>query len=288
MNQSPILAVIGGSGLYEFPYLENTVTHEVETPFGFPSSPIIVGELVGKKVAFLARHGIGHVYMPSEVNYRANIFALKKLGVNRIVSISACGSLREDFHPGDIVIPNQVVDLTHRRPRTFFGEGIVVHTSVAEPFCESLSNLLIDAARSTEANLHTCGTYVTIEGPRFSTKAESNLYREWGMSVIGMTACPEVFLAKEAEICYATMAHVTDYDVWHISEKPVTAEMVVEVLNKNTSTAQKAILELVKNLEEENRCDCQHSLKDAIMTKRDKISEEAQTKLAPILGKYLS
>lgn len=288
MTQKPILAIIGGSGLYQFPSLENTKLQEVDTPYGKPSSPIISGELSGKPVAFLARHGIGHIYMPSEVNYRANIFALKTLGATRIVSISACGSLREDFRPGDIVIPDQIVDFTHQRPRTFFGEGIVAHIGAAEPYCKNISSQVYEAVKATGAVVHKGGTYITIEGPRFSTKAESNLYREWGMSIIGMTACPEVFLAKEAEICYSTMAHVTDYDVWHVSEKPVTVEMVVKVLHQNTEIAQQAILNLVNNLDEKNDCECQNHLKDAIMTQKEKISDETRKKIAPIIQKYYS
>jgi 5'-methylthioadenosine phosphorylase len=287
MTDSPVLAIIGGSGLYRFPSLENSQTVEIDTPFGQPSSPIITGDLFGKNIAFLARHGVGHVFLPSEVNYRANIYALKTLGVPRIVSISACGSLREDFKPGEIVIPDQIVDLTRSRSRTFFGDGIVAHIGAADPFCKNLSSQLIQAVRSTRAITHKGGTYITIEGPRFSTKAESNLYREWGMSVIGMTACPEVFLAREAEICYATMAHVTDYDVWHSSEKPVTVEMVIETLNHNTGIAQDAVIELVKNLPEKRDCECDQNLKDAIMTQRDKIDPEVKKKLAPIIKKYI-
>lgn len=287
MTDSPVLAIIGGSGLYRFPSLENSQTVEIDTPFGQPSSPIITGDLFGKNIAFLARHGVGHVFLPSEVNYRANIYALKTLGVSRIVSISACGSLREDFKPGEIVIPDQIVDLTRSRSRTFFGDGIVAHIGAADPFCKNLSSQLIQAVRSTRAITHKGGTYITIEGPRFSTKAESNLYREWGMSVIGMTACPEVFLAREAEICYATMAHVTDYDVWHSSEKPVTVEMVIETLNHNTGIAQDAVIELVKNLPENRDCECDQNLKDAIMTQRDKIDPEVKKKLAPIIKKYI-
>ena len=287
MTDNPILAIIGGSGLYRFPSLENIQSLEVDTPFGRPSSPIITGHLYGKKVAFLARHGIGHVFPPSEVNYRANIFALKSLGVPRIVSISACGSLREDYKPGEIVVPDQIVDFTRGRQRTFFGDGIVAHIGAADPFCKDLSSRVIKAVASTGAVLHKSGTYITIEGPRFSTKAESNLYREWGMSIIGMTACPEVFLAREAEICYATMAHVTDYDVWHVSEKPVTVEMVIEILNKNTEIAQEAVRELVKNLDENRNCECDHNLKDAIMTQREKINPEAKSRLTPIIGKYI-
>jgi 5'-methylthioadenosine phosphorylase len=287
MTDSPVLAIIGGSGLYRFPSLENSQTVEIDTPFGQPSSPIITGDLFGKNIAFLARHGVGHVFLPSEVNYRANIYALKTLGVPRIVSISACGSLREDFKPGEIVIPDQIVDLTRSRSRTFFGDGIVAHIGAADPFCKNLSSQLIQAVRSTRAITHKGGTYITIEGPRFSTKAESNLYREWGMSVIGMTACPEVFLAREAEICYATMAHVTDYDVWHSSEKPVTVDMVIETLNHNTGIAQDAVIELVKNLPENRDCECDQNLKDAIMTQRDKIDPDVKKKLAPIIKKYI-
>ena len=287
MTDSPVLAIIGGSGLYRFPSLENTQSVEIDTPFGQPSSPIITGELFGNRIAFLARHGLGHVFLPSEVNYRANIYALKALGVPRIVSISACGSLREDFKPGEIVIPDQIVDLTRTRPRTFFGDGIVAHIGAADPFCKDLSSQVIQAVKATGAVTHKDGTYITIEGPRFSTKAESNLYREWGMSVIGMTACPEVFLAREAEICYATMAHVTDYDVWHSSEKPVTVEMVIETLKHNTGIAQDAVIELVKNLPENRYCECDQNLKDAIMTQRDKIDPVVKKKLAPIIKKYI-
>ncbi len=230
MNENPVMAVIGGSGLYQFPSLENARQFDIETPFGMPSSPITIGDLYGKKVAFLSRHGIGHSITPTEVNSRANIYALKSIGVTRIVSVSACGSLREDFRPGQIVIPNQLVDFTSLRQKSFFGEGIVAHIGSAEPFCKDLSNLVNEALKSCGVVVHNSGTYITIEGPRFSTKAESNLFREWGMSIIGMTACPEAFLAREAEICYVTMAHVTDYDVWHTNELPVTVEMVIKVL----------------------------------------------------------
>jgi len=287
MNDCSFLAIIGGSGLYRFPQMKNVEEIEIDTPFGKPSSPIFLGELSGRKIAFLARHGIGHVYLPSEVNYRANIFALKSIGVNRIVSVSACGSLREDFRPGHIVIPDQLMDLTHKRERTFFGEGLVAHIGAADPYCPILSQLVRKSLLPTGAEIHMGGTYITIEGPRFSTKAESNLYREWGMSVIGMTACPEVFLAREAEICYATMAHVTDYDVWHVSEEPVTVEMVIRVLNENTATAQQAIRNLVEIMPDEFNCGCSKILDSAIMTSFEKIPEETKKKLAPIIGKYL-
>ena len=287
MDKKPILGVIGGSGLYDFPALEKKKDVKVRTPFGEPSSPIIVGELSGKSVAFLARHGIGHIYTPSEVNYRANIYALKSIGVDRIVSISACGSLREDYSPGQIVIPDQIFDFTHKRERSFFGQGAVVHVSASDPFCPDLSNEVFQAVLNTGATVHKSGTYITIEGPRFSTKAESNLYREWGMSIIGMTACPEVFLAREAEICYSTMAHVTDYDVWHMSEEPVTVEMVVKVLMANTEIAQKAIANLVNKLPQKRTCDCEIALKDAVMTRRDLLPKESNGKPDLLLGKYL-
>jgi 5'-methylthioadenosine phosphorylase len=287
MESKPVLAIIGGSGLYNFPALKKTQSLEIDTPFGKPSSPVILGEISGRKVAFLARHGIGHVYMPSEVNYRANIYALKTLGVTRVVSVSACGSLREDYSPGHIVIPNQLVDLTHKRARTFFGDGIVAHIGAADPYCESLSQLAYISLLDSGATIHKGGTYITIEGPRFSTKAESNLYREWGMSVIGMTACPEAFLAREAEMCYTTMAHVTDYDVWHVSEEPVTVEMVVRVLQKNTQIAQQSIVNLVEKIPDENNCGCQNILKDSIMTQPDKISVETRKKLDILIKKYI-
>jgi 5'-methylthioadenosine phosphorylase len=287
MNENPVLAVIGGSGLYQFPSLKNGRLLSIDTPFGNPSSPITIGEISGKKVAFLARHGIGHTLLPTEVNSRANIYALKSIGATRIVSVSACGSLREDFQPGQIVIPDQLVDFTSLRARSFFGEGIVAHISTADPFCKNLSNSVIEALKPTGAVVHKGGTYITIEGPRFSTKAESNLFREWGMSIIGMTACPEAFLAREAEICYATMAHVTDYDVWHTSELPVTVEMVVKVLNQNTALAQDAIERLVQLLPASNDCGCQIILKDAIMTNRDRIPDQTIKRLGILVKKYL-
>ncbi|HSK89253.1 MAG TPA: S-methyl-5'-thioadenosine phosphorylase, partial [Anaerolineales bacterium] len=218
MTEHVTLAIIGGSGLYAMAGLSDTQEHHITTPFGKTSAPIIVGTLEGQRVAFLARHGIGHHITPSEVPYRANIYALKSLGVQRIVSISACGSLQQEFAPGHIVIPDQIYDNTHGRARSFFGEGLVAHISVADPFCADLSGQLESAVRMAGGTTHRGGSFITIEGPRFSTKAESNTYRSWGMSIIGMTASPEAFLAREAEICYATMAHVTDYDVWHVSE----------------------------------------------------------------------
>lgn len=286
MDASPVLGVIGGSGLYGMAGLQDTESIEVETPFGSPSAPIIVGSLAGKRVAFLARHGIGHHISPTEVNYRANIFALKKLGVRKVVSISACGSLREDYAPGHIVVPDGIFDYTHARARSFFGEGLVAHIGVADPLCSDFSQQVFNALQSAGAVAHQGGALITIEGPRFSTRAESNVYRSWGMSIIGMTASPEVFLAREAELCYAIMAHVTDYDVWHVSEDPVSVEMVVRTLLHNTEIAQNAVRLLVENLEEED-CECQHALKDSIITAHDRIPRETREKLDLLIGKYI-
>ncbi len=287
MTKLADLAVIGGSGLYEMPGLRSVREHNIDTPFGKTSAPIIVGTLEGQQVAFLARHGIGHHITPSEVPYRANIYALKSLGVQRIVSISACGSLKEELAPGHIVIPDQIYDNTHKRARSFFGEGLVAHISVADPFCTDLSDQVEAAVRQAEGIVHRGGAFITIEGPRFSTKAESNTYRSWGMSIIGMTASPEVFLAREAEICYATMAHVTDYDVWHVSEAPVTVEMVIQTLNKNTAIAQEAVRILASHLKPERNCDCDHALATALITRKDVIPAETRQKLDLLVNKYL-
>jgi 5'-methylthioadenosine phosphorylase len=288
MKNRPVLAVIGGSGLYEMPGLQDTTQHDIDTPFGKPSAPIIVGSLDGKIVAFLARHGIGHTISPTEVNSRANIYALKTLGIKHVVSISACGSLREDYAPGHIVIPDQVFDFTRDRKRSFFEEGHVAHVSVAEPFCLELGKLVYQSVEKTGAIVHNGGTYITIEGPRFSTRAESNVYRSWGMSIIGMTTSPEAFLAREAEMCYAVMAHVTDYDVWHISEEPVTAEIVIRVLHQNTETAQQSIRNLVQILDPDRDCEHHHALETAFITNPSAISAEARQRLKLLTEKYQS
>ena len=287
MQAHPTLAVIGGSGLYEIPGLGDPQEHNATTPFGNPSAPIVTGDLEGQQVAFLARHGIGHHISPSEINYRANIFALKSLGVERIVSISACGSLREDFAPGDIVIPDQLFDFTRGRKRTFFEDGFVAHISVADPYCHYLSNEVFQAVDQTKATVHKSGAFITVEGSRFSTRAESNTFRAWGMSIIGMTTSPEAFLAREAEICYAVMAHVTDFDVWHISEDPVTVEMVIEILNRNTQIAQQSIRNLVNLLKPERNCDCSRALSDAFITRTDVIPAETRQRLSLLVDKYL-
>ena len=287
MTETVSLALIGGSGLYEMSGLSDPREHDITTPFGKTSAPIVVGTLEGERVAFLARHGIGHHITPSEVPYRANIYALKSLGVERIVSISACGSLQEDFAPGHIVIPDQIYDNTHGRARSFFGEGLVAHVSVADPFCRDLSDQLEAAVGLAGGVVHRGGSFITIEGPRFSTRAESNTYRTWGMSIIGMTASPEAFLAREAEICYATMAHVTDYDVWHVSEAPVTVEMVIQTLNKNTAIAQEAVRILARQLKHARDCDCEHALATALITRKDVIPEATRQKLDLLVHKYL-
>ncbi len=286
MADTPVLGVIGGSGLYQMSGLQDTTSVDVDTPFGRPSAPVVIGTLSGKRVAFLARHGIGHHILPGEVNYRANIYALKKLGIRKVVSISACGSLREDYAPGQIVIPDQIFDFTRNRPRSFFGEGMVAHVGVADPLCADLSQRVLEAVRSAGGTAHSGGALITIEGPRFSTKAESNAYRQWGMSIIGMTASPEVFLAREAELCFAIMAHVTDYDVWHVTEEPVSVEVVIRTLMRNTEIAQKAVQALLENLSDED-CACQHALKDAIITAHDRIPAETRRRLDLLVGNYL-
>lgn len=287
MNETPVLAVIGGSGLYQFDMLKNVRSVEVQTPFGEPSSPITIGDINGKSVAFLARHGLGHTIPPSDVPYQANIYAIKSLGVKHVVSVSACGSLRESYAPGHIVIPNQIIDLTHKRERSFFGKGLVAHVSVADPFCDELSSLLEKSIKTTHAVYHRGGAYITIEGPRFSTKGESGLYRQWGLDIIGMTASPEVFLAREAELCYTTMAHVTDYDVWHISEGTVTVEMVIKTLMKNIRVAQEIIMEMVEKIDPSLECECQHALQNAIITNPDNIDSEKKNKLGLLIEKYI-
>jgi 5'-methylthioadenosine phosphorylase len=281
------LAVIGGSGLYSMTGLTDTTEYDLETPFGKPSAPIVMGTLEGSRIAFLARHGTGHYIMPTDVPYRANIYALKALGVERIVSINACGSLREDYAPGDIVIPDQIFDNTRDRARTFFGEGLVAHIGVADPFCPDLSTRLVIAVTESSVKVHRGGAFIIIEGPRFSTKIESNAYRAWGMSIVGMTAAPEAFLAREAEMCYAVMAHVTDYDVWHISEAPVTVEMVLKTLNKNTQAAQASIRHLVTTLPEKRACSCDSALASAIITAPSAIPAATRQKMDLLVKKYL-
>jgi 5'-methylthioadenosine phosphorylase len=281
------IGIIGGSGFYQMPGIEETWEVEVDTPFGPPSAPIIVGRLAGKQVAFLARHGRGHRHIPSEVPVRANIYALKSLGVERILSISAVGSLREEIHPLDVVIPDEYVDWTRGRPGTFFGRGIVVHVSVEPPACPHLREQLREACQRAGARVHYGGNYICIEGPAFSTKAESRVYRQWGMDIIGMTAMPEAKLAREAEICYATLALVTDYDVWHECEAAVTIEMVLDNLRKNTAMAQDVVRTVVPMLDGARDCCCANALSTAIITAPEAIPVEESERLQLLLGRYL-
>ena len=287
-DNGPVLGIIGGSGLYDMAGLSEVVEHDVTTPFGKPSDPVVVGVLAGQRVAFLARHGRGHRFTPSEVNYRANIYALKMLGVERVVAVSACGSLREDYAPGHIVIPDQLYDNTKGRERSFFGGGLVVHVGVADPFCPTLSGQLYEAVAATGATVHRGGAFITIEGPRFSTRAESATFRGWGMSLVGMTTSPEAFLAREAELCYACMAHVTDYDVWHTSEAPVTVEMVIRTLHQNTRLAQDAIGRLAGAAANRAECPCPDALASAMITSRPYIPAETASRLGLLVGKYLA
>jgi len=284
-----ILGIIGGSGIYDMEALQDVKELCVETPFGDPSDAIVLGTLAGIRVAFLPRHGRGHRIMPTELNARANIYSLKSLGVEYIVSVSACGSLREDYAPRDIVIPDQIFDRTKGRASTFFGGGLVVHVGFDEPFCPVLSELVYQAVRETQATVHKGGTFIIIEGPQFSTKAESRIYRQWGADIIGMTALPEAKLAREAEICYAAMAHVTDYDVWHEAEGPVSVAMVIENLQANTVIAKQALAYLARMIAEkkERSCMCASALASAIITQRDQIPETVRRDLALLLDKHL-
>jgi 5'-methylthioadenosine phosphorylase len=281
------LAVIGGSGLYNMDALTGVKEYQLKTPFGDPSDALVVGSLAGQRVGFLPRHGRGHRILPTEVNHRANIYALKMMGVERILSVSACGSLREEYAPRHIVIPDQLFDRTRGRALTFFGNGLVAHIGLADPFCPHFSRLVYDAVKQTGATVHKGATLVTIEGPRFSTKAESSLFRQWGFGIIGMTAIPEANLAREAEMCYCCMAHVTDYDVWRVEEEPVTVAMVVERLLANVDVSKQAILNLIPTLPAERHCDCEHALRDALITDRAVIPDRVKRDLAPIIGKYV-
>jgi 5'-methylthioadenosine phosphorylase len=282
------IGIIGGSGLYQMDGLTDVREIGVETPFGKPSDNFILGMLEGARVAFLARHGRGHRLMPSELPFRANIYAMKLLGVERIISASAVGSLQERHAPMDIVIPDQFLDRTRGRVSTFFGEGVVAHISFAHPVCETLGGVLAGAGESSGIRIHRGGTYLCMEGPAFSTLAESRLYRSWGMDVIGMTNLQEAKLAREAEICYSTMALVTDYDCWHPDHNAVTVEMIIEYLNKNSVNAQVIIRDAVRRLAATPRdCKCGGALRHAILTQPAAIPAETKKKLAAIIGKYV-
>ncbi|MFQ5579342.1 MAG: S-methyl-5'-thioadenosine phosphorylase [Nitrospiria bacterium] len=282
------IGVFGGSGLYDMELLQEVKEVSVPTPFGRPSGKFIVGSLKGVPVAFLPRHGLGHTLLPSEINYRANIFAMKKLGVERILSVSAVGSMKEEIAPGDVVIPDQFYDLTKGRRSTFFGGGIVAHVSFADPVCPELTEVVSMAGQDVGGTIHRGGTYLCMEGPQFSSRAESDIHRGWGVSVIGMTNVTESKLAREAEICYVTMAMATDYDCWHIGAGPVTAEMVLKTLRENVALSKNMIQAAVGRIDLKRNCLCAEALNNAIVTDPSSIPRKLKSSLKPIMGKYLS
>ena len=287
MSEAISIGIIGGSGLYDMAELTNREERTVKTPFGDPSGPYLLGTLRGQRVAFLARHGAGHRLMPTELNYRANIFGMKQLGVEFILSASAVGSLQERYVPQHLVIPDQFFDRTKGRVSTFFGNGLVAHVAFAHPVCRVLGDVAFDACTAVGATVHKGGTYVCMEGPQFSTLAESKLYRSWGMDIIGMTNLQEAKLAREAEICYATVALVTDYDCWHPDHDSVTVDMIVQNLIANATTAQRVIADAVARLPYQRTCECAHALQHAILTRPDAIPDRVKQDLAPIIGRYV-
>jgi 5'-methylthioadenosine phosphorylase len=286
-ERKKIVGVIGGSGLYQMPGLARVREVRVATPFGRPSDVFFRGTLDGTDIVFLPRHGRGHIVLPTEINFRANIFGMKKLGVEHIISVSAVGSLQEEIAPGHVVIPDQFIDRTTQRPSTFFGRGIVAHVSLADPVCPALTEDLSRAAREERANVHNRGTYVCMEGPQFSTRAESRLYRSWGADVIGMTNLQEAKLAREAEICFATIALATDYDCWNEAAGDVDIEQVLAVLKQNVDLAQRIIRRVATRLPDERACGCASALKNAIITERKKIPAKTLRDLKLIVGKYI-
>ena len=279
-----LLGVIGGSGLYSMSELNIIEKVSVDTPFGAPSEDVVIGELNGTRMAFLPRHGVGHFIPPSEINFRANIFAMKKLGVGQIVSISAVGSMKENLQPGHFSIPHQFIDRTTRRISTFFTTGMVGHVALADPVCLATAEVLSLAAHKVNAIIHDGGTYVCIEGPQFSTRAESNIYRQWDVDVIGMTNATEAKLAREAGICYATLALVTDYDCWKEEEEPVTVEAVLDIMHKNIETAQKVLKELTSNFKGKRSCDCGSAAKNSVVTDSKRIPVQLKDKLSILIG----
>jgi 5'-methylthioadenosine phosphorylase len=283
----PTLGVIGGSGLYELPGLGAVERVRLSTPFGDPSDEFVIGRLGGTRLVFLPRHGRGHRLLPSELNFRANIYGMKQLGAEWIVSVSAVGSLREEIAPGHVVVPDQFIDRTRHRPDTFFGRGIVVHVGFADPLCPSLAKTLADAARGAGATVHSGGVYVCMEGPQFSTRAESHLYRSWGAHVIGMTNLQEAKLAREAEICLATLALATDYDCWNTAHGDVQIEDVLRVLAANVDLAKRTVAAVATRLPARAGCACANALANAIITDRAAIPEEVRRDLAPLIGRYL-
>ncbi|NJL17288.1 MAG: S-methyl-5'-thioadenosine phosphorylase [Nitrospira sp.] len=286
-NRHPTVGVIGGSGLYDIEGLTATRSVRVRTPFGAPSDAITVGTLEGIRVAFLSRHGRGHLLNPSGINYRANIFALKSLGVSHVISISAVGSMKESIQPGDVVVPDQFIDLTRHRASTFFDSGIVAHVAFGDPVCTELGEALFASAEQAGATVHRRGTYLCMEGPQFSTKAESRLYRQWGVDVIGMTNMPEAKLAREAELCYATMALVTDYDCWHETEEAVTVEAVLATLHRNVALAKQILRTVMPTFANPIECACHRALDHAILTAPKRIPVTVRKKLAVLIDRAL-
>ena len=282
------VGVIGGSGLYDIEGLTSARSIQVRTPFGAPSDAITVGSLEGIRVAFLSRHGRRHLLNPSGINYRANIFALKSLGVSHVISVSAVGSMKESIQPGDVVVPDQFIDLTKRRVSTFFNNGIVAHVAFGEPICAELGQALLSAGEKVGANLHRSGTYLCMEGPQFSTKAESRLYRQWGVDVIGMTNMPEAKLAREAELCYATVALVTDYDCWHETEEAVTVEAVLGTLHRNVALAKQILRAVMPAFVNPVECSCHRSLDNAILTAPNRIPPAVRKKFAVLIDRALA
>ena len=282
------IAIIGGSGLYELEGLTDVESVDIDTPFGRPSDAITVGTLEETRVAFLPRHGQGHRFNPTHIPVQANIYALKTLGVERIISVSAVGSLKEEFEPLHLVVPNQLIDRTRQRANTFFEHDMVVHVAFADPFCDQTSQMVVRAARELGVNVHSGGTMVVMEGPAFSSRAESFMYRSWGADLIGMTALPEAKLAREAEMCYATMAWVTDYDCWRQGGEAVTVELIIGNLLQNVAASKDLLRNLIPRLNGTRDCPCATALKDAIITPQDRVPEDLKRKLAPITGRYLS
>ena len=283
------LGVIGGTGIYDLKGFQIEDELSIDTPFGKPTDAVIVGSLGETRLAFLSRHGRGHRHIPHEINYRANLYALKSLGVVRVLSISAVGSMKEEIHPGEMVVVDQFFDRTRARPSTFFENGLVAHVAFGDPVCPQLSRLVVQAAKASGAQVHASGTYLCIDGPQFSTRAESQIYRSWGVDVIGMTNLPEAKLAREAELCFSTLALVTDYDCWHEDEEDVTVDSVLQTINKNTQRAKDTISELVQRLSKgtKRECGCSTSLQGAIMTSEERVDPDTRKKLDLLVHKYL-
>lgn len=282
------IGVIGGTGLYDVEGITGIQEVELDTPFGQPSDSIIIGSLEGVAVAFLPRHGRGHNFMPGEIPSRANIYALKSLGVEHIISVCSAGSFKEEIKPGDLLIPDQLIDRTRHRVSTFFGEGVVAHIPFADPFCPVLNRIIFEAAREAGASVHLGGTYLVMEGPAFSTRAESRLYRSWGADIVGMTALPEAKLAREAEICYSVIGRVSDYDSWHETREPVSVDVILDILHRNTDTAKRIIKLAVARISEGRDCECATALRTALVTDPALMPAEQKEKLGLFIDKYLT